>query len=40
MNECCATCKLNLRIEKLDYSKGGCTHTWPEGYICLAFLRE
>lgn len=37
MKECCETCCLKLRIEKLDHSKGGCTHTWPEGYICLAF---
>ena len=40
MKECCETCGLKLRIEKLDYSKGGCIHTWPEGYICLAFRDE
>lgn len=39
-NECCATCKLRLRIEKLDYSNRGCEHTWPEGYICLALANE
>ena len=24
MKECCETCRLKLRIEKLDYSNGGC----------------
>lgn len=40
MNECCETCRLRLRMEKLDYSKGGCTHSFPDGFICLAFADE
>lgn len=40
MKECCATCKRNLKIEKLDYSEGGCKHSHPEGFICLAFAYE
>ena len=40
MNECCETCRLKLRLEKLDYSKGGCHHEWQDGYICLAFHDE
>ena len=40
MNECCATCKLNLRLERLDYQRGGCVHEWQPGYICLAFQNE
>lgn len=40
MDECCETCKLNLKIEKLDYSKGGCAHSHPDGFICLAFADE
>ena len=39
-NECCATCKHKYRLEKLDYSQGGCIHTPLDGYICMAFERE
>ena len=37
--ECCGTCDLMLKIEKLDYSQGGMKHTLLDGYICLAFRR-
>lgn len=38
--ECCNNCKYGLMIEKLDYSKGGCTHTKMEGFTCMAFASE
>ena len=40
MTRSCETCDLRKEIEKLDYSNGGCTHSIPEGYICLAFANE
>lgn len=40
MKECCATCNNNYKIEKSDYSHGGCNHSWPEGFICMAFANE
>lgn len=39
-SECCANCRRAYRLEKLDYSKGGCEHTDMEGYICMAFADE
>ena len=39
-DECCATCTLKYRIEKMDYSKGGCEHSDPDGFICMAFSSE
>ena len=36
----CTNCRLKLRLEKYDYSKGGCKHTPKDGYICLAFANE
>ena len=38
--ECCKTCRNRLEIKKYDYSKGGCVHSDPGGYICLAFSDE
>ena len=38
--ECCSTCTKKLRLEKSDYSQGGCKHSWPSGFICLAFANE
>ena len=35
-NECCDNCRNRYDIEKLDYSHGGCAHTKPEGFICMA----
>ena len=40
MKECCGTCKLRFKLDKSDYSKGGCVHTDMEGYICMAFANE
>ena len=41
MEENCANCKKNLRLEILDYSKGGCKHTMVDNdFICLAFMDE
>ena len=40
MKECCNTCKKKFKIEKSDYSRGGCEHSWPDGYICMAFSNE
>lgn len=40
MTECCANCRRAYRLQKLDYSKGGCKHTDMEGYICMAFADE
>lgn len=40
MIECCDNCKLCFKIEKLDYSHGGCEHSWPEGFICMACAKE
>lgn len=38
--ECCSTCKHMYRLEKLDYSAGGCQHTNMTGYICMCFGDE
>lgn len=40
MMECCNTCKRKMRLEKLDYSQGGCKHTDMEGFACLALASE
>ncbi len=40
IEECCETCDLRLRVEKLDCSQGGLKRSSQEGYICLAFQRE
>ena len=40
MKECCNTCARQMKLEKLDYSKGGCVHTMQEGYACLLFVDE
>ena len=40
IKECCDTCRNRLEIKKFDYSKGGCIHSDPGGYICLAFAYE
>ena len=40
MEECCATCSRCLKLEKFDYSHGGCKHTDMEGYACTVFMRE
>ena len=40
MKECCNTCKNKYMLEKLDYSQGGCKHSHPEGFICMAFAYE
>lgn len=38
--ECCRNCKLRYDLKKSDYSKGGCEHTNPQGFICMAFADE
>ena len=40
VNECCNTCRHSYKLEKCDYSHGGCEHTNMEGYICMAFANE
>ena len=40
MTECCNNCRLKMRLEKSDYSQGGCIHTDYDGYACLAFANE
>lgn len=40
MKECCNTCNKQLKLEKCDYSNGGCEHTDMEGFLCLAFAYE
>lgn len=36
----CLDCKNCYRLEKLDYSHGGCKHTDMEGFICMVFADE
>ena len=38
--ETCKTCRNHYRLEKLDYSAGGCQHSDMDGYICMAFADE
>ena len=40
MNECCATCRRMKDLVQLDYSHGGCDHTYMEGYACTVFANE
>jgi len=41
---CCMICCMNCRhcyvLEKLDYSHGGCEHSQPDGFICMALTDE
>ena len=37
---CCDTCRYKLKLEKLDYSQGGCKHTVMDGYVCVALASE
>ena len=39
-DECCANCSHCYRIEKWDYSHGGCEHTKLDGCACTAFSNE
>ena len=39
-NECCKTCGNQFEIVRFDYYGGGCAHTRPEGYVCMAFADE
>ena len=36
----CSNCKLCYKLQKLDYSQGGCIHTDMDGYICMVFADE
>lgn len=38
--KCCDTCKRKMRLDKYDYSIGGCKHTRYDGFACLAFIDE
>lgn len=38
--ECCANCAKHYKLEKLDYSQGGCKHSEQNGFICAAFADE
>ena len=40
VNEHCGNCANCYKLEKLDFSQGGCIHTEMEGYICMAFADE
>jgi len=40
MKASCANCKRRYKLERLDYSNGGCIHTDMDGYICMAFADE
>lgn len=42
-NECCATCKYNVEIQKWDYTdvrNNGVVKTTLEGHGCMLFLSE
>lgn len=38
--ESCASCKHRCKIERYDYSHGGCEHSEYDGYGCTVFLDE
>ncbi len=38
--ECCATCQHCYKIELLDYSRSGCKHSDPDGFVCMVFADE
>lgn len=40
MNEHCGNCARCYRLEKLDYTQGGCIKTGMDGFICMAFADE
>ena len=40
INQCCNTCKHKMKLEKWDYSQGGCIHTDYDGFACTAFGYE
>ena len=40
MKECCTTCRNMLKLQKLDYTNGGCKHTDMDGFACIALSRE
>lgn len=40
INECCDTCKYKMKLEKWDYSQGGCIHTDYDGFACTVFGYE
>ena len=37
---CCMNCQKYLLPQLADYTGKGCTTTWEEGYVCLAFCHE
>lgn len=37
---CCMNCRYRYTLEKLDWSNGGCEHSSPEGFICMASMNE
>ena len=39
-DECCANCSHCCRIEKWDFSHGGCEYTKLDGHACTAFSNE
>lgn len=40
MKECCTTCRNMLKLQKLDYTNGGCKHTDMDGFACIALFQE
>ena len=38
--ESCVNCGNRYKVEKCDYSQGGCIHTNMDGFICMAFADE
>lgn len=37
---CCANCQKYFLPQLADYTKDGCTTTWEEGFVCMAFCHE
>ena len=33
-------CKFRYKLMKFDYSHGGCEHSEPGGFICMAFEND
>lgn len=38
--ECCMNCQRYLLPRLADYTQKGCTTTWEEGFVCIAFCHE
>ena len=38
--QCCNLCSYCMKLQKCDYSHGGCEHTDMEGFACTVFADE